>query len=141
MLALVRRSQMLLAFALLLCAPGCSEPAPRPLAPAIASPRAGHVEPRPERAPPTGCRATPSTVYGDEPVVFEIEGFSGASPAAVELLDPAGQALSRATVSVPGAWRPADVPSGDFTLQVGSNRVTCSITVNRELSRATEMLR
>ncbi len=72
--------------------------------------------------------------------MFEIEGPSDAAPAEVELLDQARRALVWETVAVPGAWRPADVPSGDFTLQVGSNHVSCAITVNRELSRATETL-
>jgi len=68
--------------------------------------------------------------------VFDIEGPSDAAPAALELLDQGRRALVRETVSVPGTWRRADVPSGDFTLQVGSNGVGCQVTVNRELSRS-----
>ena len=75
--------------------------------------------------------------------MFDIEGPSDAAPAALELLlhENGRHALVQETVSVPGAWRPADVPSGDFTLQVGSGGVACQVTVNRELSRATETRR
>jgi hypothetical protein len=107
----------------------------------MAPPRAALAEPQLKRALATDCRATPSTVYGDEPVVFDIEGPGDAAPAALELLDQGRHALARETVSVPGSWRPADVPSGDFTLQVGSAHVSCQVTVNRELSRATETRR
>jgi hypothetical protein len=133
MLVLLRRSQVFLAF--VLGALGCAEPPRRALPPVVALPSVAHVDAQPKRALATGCRATPSTVYGDEPVAFDIEGPSDAAPVEVELLDQARRALVWETVPVPGAWRPADVPSGDFMLQVGSNHVSCQVTVNRELSR------
>jgi hypothetical protein len=51
------------------------------------------------------------------------------------LLDQQGRTLAQGQVALPGQWRPAELPSGDFRLQAGSNRVTCLVTVNRELSR------
>jgi hypothetical protein len=79
-------------------------------------------------------------VYGDEPVVFEIAGAPSAAvePAPLELVDERGHTLAKATLSVPGQWRPPGVPSGDFTLSVGLDRTRCTVTVNRELSRATQ---
>jgi hypothetical protein len=90
---------------------------------------------RPAPAAVSGCHAAPATIYGEEPVVFEIEGVRASAPVDVELVDQEGRALAKARLQVPGAWRPAGVPSGDFRLQLGSNGVGCAITVNRELSR------
>jgi hypothetical protein len=109
--------------------PAVSAPAPTS-APALATP---HV-------PPTGCRAEPSTVYGDEPVVFAVQAESP-TPVAVELRDAAGASVARETVSAPGTFRPVAVPSGDFVLELGRSSLRCSVTVNRELSRASEAKR
>jgi len=88
-----------------------------------------------ERASASGCRAAPSTIYGDEPVVFDIEGAASTLPVDVELVDVRGQSLAKASAKVPGNFCPNAVPSGDYRLQVGSNGVSCSVTVNRELAR------
>ncbi|HYQ17198.1 MAG TPA: hypothetical protein VEQ58_15605 [Polyangiaceae bacterium] len=88
----------------------------------------------------TGCRAEPATVYGDEAVVFEIEAPS-ATQVDVELLPPSGPALAKALTAAPGKWQPPTVPSGDFTLKLGSGQVSCIVTVNRELSRASQTKR
>ena len=81
------------------------------------------------------CRATPSTVYGDEEVVFDIDAVATPIPAEVELFDHQGHSLAKAELAVPGQWRPPPLPSGDFRLQAGSHHVTCWVTVNRELPR------
>jgi hypothetical protein len=81
------------------------------------------------------CRATPSTIYGDETIVFDIDAGTPPALANVELFDQQGRSRAKAQLEVPGQWRPAQLPSGDFRLQAGSNRVTCWVTVNRELSR------
>lgn len=86
------------------------------------------------------CRATPSTVYGSEPVTFELE----ASPGGwldVEIADGSGARLGRERVSAPGTWRPPALPSGDFSLQITPEHASCAVTVNRELSRASEVVR
>jgi hypothetical protein len=85
----------------------------------------------------SGCRASPSTVYGDEPVVFEIEGVPPKASVELELVDQQGHMLGKGQLELSGQWRPPRLPSGDFTLSVGPNRMTCTVTVNRELSRAT----
>ena len=86
----------------------------------------------------TRCSAQPSTVYGDEPVVFELEG-KGRSGAKLQatLYDGGGRAVVQRAASVPGRLSLSDVPSGDFELRVGSEATSCQVTVNRELSRAT----
>ena len=89
----------------------------------------------------TGCHAQPSTVYGSEPVVFVIEGPVTTAEVDVELFDQRGQSVSRALTQVPSELRLTQVSSGDFQLQVGQKHATCSVTVNRELSRATETSR
>ena len=80
-------------------------------------------------------------MYGDEPVVFEIEASPLTAPIGLvllELVDQRGHTLAKGELQPPGQWRPPDLPSGDFTLSVGSNRISCIVTVNRELSRATQ---
>jgi len=133
--AAVARASIL--FGIVLLFAGCSHAAPTPVAPAKPSVAPA---PTPAHAAPSGCRATPATVYGDEPVVFEIQAPSPGQ-ADVELLDAGGGSVQRGSVKVPGAWRPELAESGDFTLQVGSQRVTCRVTVNRELSRASQTMR
>jgi hypothetical protein len=107
---------------------------PAPGSPAVAAPRAPTSSLRPG---PTvrACRATPGTVYGNEAVVFDIDATAAPLPAEVELFDHQGRSLSKAQLAVPGQWRPPPLASGDFRLQAGSNRVTCWVTVNRDLSR------
>ena len=79
-------------------------------------------------------------MYGQEPVVFHVQA---AAPTIVEvrLVDATGAALRLATVPAPGDFQPADVPSGDFTLQLGPDLRACSVTVNRELPRASQATR
>jgi hypothetical protein len=131
----VARASILFGFVLLFAS--CSHAAPTPVAatkPSVApSPAPAHVV-------PSGCRATPATVYGDEPVVFAIQAPSPGQ-ADVELLDEDGASLQRGSVTVPGEWRPELVQSGDFDLRAGADRVTCRVTVNRELSRASQTTR
>jgi hypothetical protein len=131
----VQRAPILFGFVLLLA--GCSQAAPAPLAVAKPAPQPA---PAPARVVPSSCRATPATVYGDEAVVFDIQAPSAAR-AEVELFDAGGRSLRRAALTVPGEWRPEQVPSGDFSLEAGPDRVTCQVTVNRELSRASQTMR
>lgn len=49
--------------------------------------------------------------------------------------------MAKGSVPAPGEWRAEDLPSGDFTLQVGAEGVSCVVTVNRELTRASEVAR
>jgi len=136
--AAVRRLWFLLAFSA--AAPACAEALPRAEQPLAAQPvKKAELEPPPQHAVVTACRATPSTVYGSEAVAFEVEGPGSTARAELQLLDQQGHTLVWDSVAVPGTWRPADVPSGDFKLQAGSNRVTCMVTVNRELSRASQL--
>jgi hypothetical protein len=80
-------------------------------------------------------------VYGDEAVVFDLDAATAAAPAEVELFDQRGHALAKAQLALPGQWRPASLPSGDFRLQAGANRVSCWVTVNRELPRGSQAAR
>jgi len=100
-------------------------------------PRTPAALPPPARVEASGCRAEPSTVYGEEPVVFAVDA---PSPTRVdgELLDERGRRVAQASLSAPGSWRPEPLPSGDFTLKLGAGAVACSVTVNRELLRATQ---
>jgi len=97
------------------------------------------------RARATRCSAKPATVYGQEDVVFHVDGEG--PPAAtvdVELRDEHERTISKAALAVPGELRLPQVPSGDFVLLVGfdggsspvSREIRCAVTVNRELSRA-----
>lgn len=113
---------------------GCGREASAPAAPARPVAR---VVLEPPRVTPSGCTATPATVYGDEPVVFDIQAPSRAR-SRVQLLDANGRSLVSESVSVPGRWQPAQVPSGDFALELGPDRVGCRVTVNRELARASQ---
>ena len=99
------------------------------------------VPPAPPAPEPDTCRAQPSTVYGDEAVSFEIQGPAATLPVAVRLVDERGRLVQESSAPLPGQWRPQALPSGDFRLQLGSNGVSCVVTVNRELSRATELAR
>jgi len=114
----------------------CGHPAPAPLAPAPAP----TVAPAPPPVEPTGCHAEPATVYGDEAVVFDIAAPSE-TQVDVELLDSSGHDVAKASLAAPGKFRPPSVPSGDFTLRVGSGNVRCIVTVNRELPRASQAKR
>jgi hypothetical protein len=84
----------------------------------------------------TRCEAVPSTVYGQEPVTFEIwgEGPAGAD-VAVELRDEREQSVLSQRSVVPGRVVVPDLQSGDFVLRVGDS-VSCAVTVNRDMSRA-----
>jgi len=79
----------------------------------------------------------PSTVYGQEPVVFEMQGSSSA-PIQIQLRDERGQMVQQDETTLPAQWRPSALGSGDFQLVVNRSAVSCWVTVNRELSRATE---
>ena len=59
----------------------------------------------------------------------------------VTLVDSKGGREREALVPAPGAFQPADVPSGDFRLQLGPNLPGCSVTVNREQARASQAAR
>jgi hypothetical protein len=123
-----------LASAFLVAACGAPSPSPgRPEPSPVAS-----VSPRPPHARATRCIATPSTVYGDEPVSFVVEGEGDAEVALdATLHDRAERVVARSTTHVPGQLSLPDVPSGDFALSLGPERVSCWVTVNRELTRAT----
>ena len=71
--------------------------------------------------------------------MFVVEG-EGTSDAALELelRDERDRSVSRGRVTLPGRWTPTDVPSGDFVLIVGDSSLRCAVTVNRELSRASQ---
>jgi hypothetical protein len=75
-------------------------------------------------------------------VVFhvEAEGQSGAA-LPYELLDERGRNITKGTMQVPGPLEPPALPSGDFVLIVGDNLLRCTVTVNRELVRASQMTR
>lgn len=81
--------------------------------------------------------ATPSTVYGDELVAFDISSKApaGASVKA-DVKDELGRSVHQAQVLVPGQLRLPSVPSGDYVLVLASSSVSCRVTVNRELSRS-----
>lgn len=124
----------LLALASLVAACGATPPRASQLAPAGSSSAA----PALPASRASGCRATPSTVYGDEPVSFSVEGDGSAHTVRdATLYDASRRVVARTTTRVPGQVRLLDVPSGDFSLLVGTERVSCLVTVNRELSRAT----
>jgi len=98
--------------------------------------------PAPARVRATQCSANPSTLYGDEPVVFDIAAEpERAGPAgsvvAVTVVDQRERVVLRADLPVPGQVRVPDLPSGDFSLRIAESAVSCSVTVNRELSRGT----
>jgi hypothetical protein len=133
----VQRARLLFGFVWL--SGGCGHAAPRPAA--IAAPvQTAVAAPAPPRAPATGCRAEPSTVYGADPVVFAIDAASP-TQVDVELRDASGRSVARDTVPAPGTYRPLELPSGDFVLGLGEVPVRCRVTVNRELSRATQAKR
>jgi hypothetical protein len=133
----VQRARLLFGF-VWLCG-GCGHAESRP--PAVAAPaQAATPAPTPPRAPATGCRAEPSTVYGAEPVVFAIDAASP-TQVDVELLDASGRSVARDTVPAPGTYRPLALPSGDFELGLGEAPLRCHVTVNRELSRASQAKR
>jgi|GEM_PF-6072697 len=140
----MRRVLVLFAFAA--TGPACTSEAvsvpataPAPRSPAVAAPPAA-TSARPGVSA-RACQATPSTVYGDEAVVFEIDAAPSSAAAEVELFDQRGRSVAKAQLALPGQWRPAALPSGDFRLQAGSNRVVCWVTVNRELPRGSQAAR
>ena len=101
-----------------------SEPRPAPSVSAVVAKAPARV---------TRCAATPSTIYGDEVVAFELEGEGEAH---VEVFDQRQQRVFRGSSPVPGRLPVPDLPSGDFTLRTGESGATCQVTVNRELPRA-----
>lgn len=88
----------------------------------------------------SACRAAPSTVYGADSVRFHVDA---APPGNVELtlLDERKRVVKKASLAAPGDFEAAELPSGDFTLQAGVQGVSCAVTVNRELSRASQAAR
>jgi hypothetical protein len=86
------------------------------------------------------CRAEPGTVYGDEVVLFRIDA-PRAGRARVVLLDEKGQKLRQERLEVPGELSLQGLESGDFRLEVSGGSATCAVTVNRELSRASQTAR
>ena len=136
------RALVLLTFvaSALACAPA---PPSSPLAVARPQPPATRASHEPVPALASACHAQPSTVYGDEPVAFEIEGSPSLGLVTLQLWDEQGGAVLQDRTSVPGRWQP-DIPllkSGDFRLDAGSRGVSCWVTVNRELARASEAAR
>jgi hypothetical protein len=135
----VLRVTTLLVFVML--APACAAPrhAPPPAqvtAPVVAAPRNAPA------ARVTRCFARPSTLYGDEPVVFDIEADGPAGAVVeVELLDERQQSVLRRATPVPGHVRISDLSSGDFSLRIANSAVSCAATVNRELSRGSSSAR
>jgi hypothetical protein len=115
-----------------------------------AAPRGARTTPAPQVASPppaktasataSACRAEPSTVYGEEPVNFRIEA-PRAAELPVTLTDELGRPVSKSTAAAPGTFSPLALASGDYTLRVGPTQVACTVTVNRELSRATQPAR
>jgi hypothetical protein len=101
------------------------------------------VEPSPApRAKATRCVAEPSTVYGKEEVRFRVEGEGlPDATAELELRDEHERTISKGSMTLPGELRQPGLPSGDFVLIVGSNRISCVVTVNRELQRASSQER
>jgi hypothetical protein len=132
MLCPVKAQRLLLVGSVTLAS--CSSAAPRATAPSAPSPAVTVSAPAAPRV--DACRARPSTVYGDEPIVFELDGPASEASVAVELRDAHGQKLGAASLAVPGSWQAPSVPSGDFSLRVVASDVTCWVTVNRELPRA-----
>jgi hypothetical protein len=112
---------------------------------ALAAPRVPESQPstKPAAALATACHAEPSTVYGDEPVVFEIQGPAQPGLVTLQLWDEQGRVILQDRAPVPGPWHPTGrgLESGDFRLEVGSTGVNCFVTVNRELARASEPAR
>jgi hypothetical protein len=72
-------------------------------------------------------------VYGDEVVTFALEGEGAAQ---VEVVDQREQPVFRGGAAVPGPLSVPGLTSGDFTLRISRSDVTCHVTVNRELPRA-----
>jgi hypothetical protein len=107
--------------------------APRPKPESRAQPEPSPTLLPVPRAQVTGCVATPSTVYGDEVVAFDLEGEGTAQ---VELFDQRRHSVFRGRSPLPGRLPVPDLPSGDFTLIIGESKVSCAVTVNRELPRA-----
>lgn len=143
-LGVVQRVLVLFAFASLGAGCGGASVSVPPVPPAPNAPLARGSAARPTQKPAprpalaSRCHAAPSTVYGNEAVAFEIDGAASRAVAEVELLDQHGGVVAKGLLELPGQWRPPSVPSGDFRLQVGGNRVSCTVTVNRELSRASQ---
>lgn len=135
--ATVRSAMILLVgpMSALACASGPERPAQD------APPVASLAPPAPPRARVTACRAEPSTVYGEEPVIFRLEGEAGPNTlVGVEVWD-LRQRVAKDSVAVPGQWSVPALPSGDFTLKVDASEVSCQVTVNRELPRASPAAR
>jgi hypothetical protein len=109
--------------------------------------KAGTLPPKVESSPApraraTRCTAEPSTVYGQEEVMFRVEGESVPDATAeLEVRDEQQRTISKGSMTLPGELRQPGLPSGDFVLIVGSNRISCAVTVNRELQRASQARR
>jgi hypothetical protein len=104
-----------------------AEPAPRKPVASVPSAPSVNV---------TGCVAKPSTLYGDEPMVFELTGESASgSSVPVEVVNQRGESVFRGTSALPGTVNAGTLPSGDFSLKIAGSAVTCWVTVNRELTR------
>jgi hypothetical protein len=135
----VRTATALLVCALL--APACGGPRQPASPPRVATPVVAPLPARPSSLVQR-CIARPSTVYGDEAVVFEIEaGAPAGSLVQVELLDESRRSVLRRAMAVPGQMRVPDLGSGDFSLRIAGSAVGCAVTVNRELSRGSSSAR
>ena len=124
----MRAPLVLFGFAALACT------ATRAVPPAEPAPSVEPKGPSAQAAVVTACRASPSTVYGAEFVNFTIEA-SGPSAAPFELSDDRGRVVARGVLQAPTVWQAGALPSGDYSLRLGSSPVGCDVTVNRELSR------
>ncbi len=79
-------------------------------------------------------------MYGQEPVAFRVQAPRAAA-VQVTLVDEQGRSVAQGNVAAPGRFLPPDVQSGDFTLHVSGTEVACAVTVNRELTRASQPAR
>jgi hypothetical protein len=132
----MRRALVLFGFASFACG---SAPASPPAASPVMATRAATPS-VPVSASVASCRAVPSTIYGDEPVRFALDApVSGT--ARLELFDQHGRSVIQSATAVPGDWQAPELPSGDFRLVIGGSQPVCRVTVNRELSRATQPAR
>jgi hypothetical protein len=131
---------LLFPLALLIAVACRAVPPAEPAAPALRQPPPLAASSAPPEVEVASCRAEPSTVYGDEVVLFVIDAARPGRARAV-LVNERGQKLRQERLDVPGPLRFPDLESGDFRLEVSGNGVSCAVTVNRELSRASQTAR
>ncbi len=72
--------------------------------------------------------------------MFELAG-EGSGEVEVYVLDQRKRTVYRGKSPVSGRVVVPELDSGDFSLHVGAPALSCEVTVNRELSRATSAAR